>query len=87
MEHGRFLALTEDEAGQSFCEKYFLTFLLELEEKLDDETKIDAHFHNSMFADEDSINQITCTGLTLMHVNVLGGEFSHGVHQSFPSRA
>jgi hypothetical protein len=29
---------------------------------------------NSIFDDEDQINQTSCTGLTLMHINVLGGE-------------
>jgi hypothetical protein len=31
---------------------------------------------NSIFADEDDINRTTCTGLTLMHVNILGGKLA-----------
>jgi hypothetical protein len=54
------------------CETYLLQFLTELQEKLDEQDKIDEHFTNSIF-DQDDINQVSCTGLTLMHVNLLGG--------------
>ncbi len=53
---------------------YLLEFLIELQKKLDDQNKIDEHFMNSIFADEDTINQTSCNGLTLMHVNILGGK-------------
>lgn len=60
---------------ETFCEKYLFEFLKQLAEKVDESSNaIDEHFNSSIFADEDEINQTSCTGLTLMHVNVLGGE-------------
>ena len=59
---------------EKFCEKYLFEFLKQLAEKLDEPNAIDDHFNSWIFADDDEINQTSCTGLTLMHVNVLGGE-------------
>jgi len=70
----RFLALNKEKTDRNLCEMYFLDFLIELQNKLDDQNKIDEHFMNSIFADEDTINQTSCNGLTLMHVNILGGK-------------
>jgi hypothetical protein len=69
-----FLALNKEKTDRNLCEMYLLEFLIELQKKLDDQNKIDEHFMNSIFADEDTINQTSCNGLTLMHVNILGGK-------------
>ncbi len=69
-----FLAFNRENTKENLCEKYLLKFLTELQEKIDNPNKIDEHFINSIFNDEDEINQTSCTGLTLMHVNILGGE-------------
>lgn len=61
------------------CERYLLKFLNELQEILDNKNKIDEHFINSIFDDDDQINQTSCNGLTLMHVNILGGKIKHDV--------
>ncbi|CAF1664208.1 unnamed protein product [Rotaria magnacalcarata] len=44
-----------------------------LQENIDDQNKINEHFRNSIFDDVDDINQTSCTGLILMHINILGG--------------
>ncbi|CAF0819728.1 unnamed protein product [Adineta ricciae] len=73
------LSLNANENGENFCEKYFLNFLIDLREKFHDPNQTEEYFQNSAFDDNDHINQISCTGLTLMHVNVLGGrEDSNG---------
>ena len=41
----------------------------------------------SFFNDEDVINQTSCNGLTLMHVNILGGECVHAWCESLFNRA
>ncbi|CAF1134343.1 unnamed protein product [Adineta ricciae] len=66
------LSLNANENGENFCEKYFLNFLIDLREKFHDPSQTEEYFQNSAFDDDDHINQISCTGLTLMHVNVLG---------------
>lgn len=65
---------------KNLCEKYLSEFLIDLQDKLDDEKKIEEHFQNSIFDDEDQINQTSCNGLTLMHMNILGGELAHGLN-------
>jgi hypothetical protein len=60
--------------NENLCEKYLFKFLIELQDKIDEKNKIDEHFINSIFDDEDEINQTSCNGLTLMHVNILGGK-------------
>lgn len=69
-----FLAVNRENTNQNLCEIYLLEFLKELQNKLDDQNKINEHFIKWIFDDEDEINQISCTGLSLMHVNILGGE-------------
>ena len=66
--------MNKENVKEKFCEKYLLEFLKQLAEKIDDSKAIDEHFNNWIFADEDEINQSSCHGLTLMHVNILGGE-------------
>ncbi len=66
--------MNRENTNQNLCETYLLEFLKELQNKLDDQNKIDEHFIKWIFDDEDEINQISCTGLSLMHVNILGGE-------------
>jgi hypothetical protein len=66
--------LVSNKENEKLCEGYLLKFLIDLQEKIDDQNKIDEHFINSIFDDDDTINQTSCTGLTLMHVNILGGE-------------
>jgi hypothetical protein len=66
--------VNRENTNQNLCETYLLEFLKELQNKLDDQNKIDEHFIKWIFDDEDEINQISCTGLSLMHVNILGGE-------------
>jgi hypothetical protein len=56
------------------CERYLLAFLLDVQTKLDDPKEIEEQFSRSIFHNEQTIDQISCTGLTLMHVNLLGGE-------------
>lgn len=56
------------------CERSLLAFLLDLQTKVDDQKEIEEHFSRSIFNNEQTIDQISCTGLTLMHVNLLGGE-------------
>jgi hypothetical protein len=68
------LAFKKENTNNNLCEKYLFEFLTNLSDKLDDQNKIDEHFNNSIFDDEDQINQTSCNGLTLMHVNILGGE-------------
>ncbi len=60
--------------NENLCERYLFNFLIELQDKLNEQNKIDEHFINSIFDDDDQINQTSCDGLTLMHVNILGGE-------------
>ncbi len=60
--------------NENLCAKYLFKFLIELQDKIDEKNKIDEHFINSIFDHEDEINQTSCNGLTLMHVNILGGE-------------
>ncbi|CAF0852726.1 unnamed protein product [Adineta steineri] len=67
------LLLNPNSTGEYFCEKYFLQFLIDLQKIINDQNKVDEHFKNSIFADEDNINQTSCVGLTLMHINILGG--------------
>ncbi|CAF1016814.1 unnamed protein product [Rotaria sordida] len=76
------LSLNQESRNENPCETYLLQFLIELQEKLDNQNKIDEHFCNSIFADEDDINQTSCNGLTLMHVNILGGRRSASVNES-----
>ncbi|CAF3689425.1 unnamed protein product [Rotaria socialis] len=64
------------------CEKYLLQFLIDLQENIGDQNKIDEHFRNSIFDDEDDINQTSCTGLTLMHINILGGREDSSINET-----
>jgi hypothetical protein len=70
----RVLVMNKENQNQNLCEGYLLKFLIDLQEKVDDQEKIEEHFINSIFDDDDTINQTSCSGLTLMHVNILGGE-------------
>ena len=65
--------MTSDERRNA-CERYLLAFLLDLQTKLDDPESIEEHFTRSIFHSEQSIDEVSCNGLTLMHVNLLGGE-------------
>ncbi|CAF4487396.1 unnamed protein product [Rotaria sp. Silwood2] len=76
------LSLNKENANQNLCETYLLRFLIELQEKLDNQNRINEHFSNSIFDDEDNINQTSCNGLTLMHVNVLGARGDSSVNES-----
>jgi hypothetical protein len=63
-----------DRVQHADCDRYLFEFLLQLSNKLDDPSSIDEHFVRSIFIDDKHIDRMSCTGLTLMHVNVLGGE-------------
>ncbi|CAF1129897.1 unnamed protein product [Rotaria sp. Silwood1] len=76
------VSFNKENTDQNPCETYLLQFLIELQEKLDNQNKIDEHFSNSIFDDEDDINQTSCNGLTLMHINVLGGRNDSSANDS-----
>lgn len=68
------LVVTTNSLKKNACDSYLLDFLVQLQSILDDEKKIDEYFHQSIFSDSQGINQISCNALSLMHVNILGGE-------------